>query len=405
MLIQRPSLFLAASCAVAVGFTGCADQQDPELATVRDSAGVTIVENSAPAWTAEDRWRIGSEPSLDIGVVDGEPEYQFFEVAGAVRMPDGGIVVANSASGEVRFFDSAGDYLSTTGGKGSGPGEFEDIFFLRRTVGDSLLAYDWRNRRVSVLSPNGGFTRSFEFTVLTTTGGFPVVSEPFPDGDILLVTDMFSTSTQVVEGAKRDSALYYVVDPNGEVAENLGAFPGGESYETTDGENWIGGGLVFGRFGYAAVSGTGFYYGSADRWEIEYRDKEGNLTRLIRMEHENLPVTQDDIDRYIADRLERTRPERRPIHETMYEHMPFPSTMPAYSDFRVDASGHLWVGEYRKPGDDQPRWRVLDPTGRYLGIMETPPGFSIYEIGSNYLLGRWRDDLGVEHVRMYDLVR
>ena len=30
-------------------------------------------------------------------------------------------------------------------------GEFEDIFFLEKTRGDSLLAYDWRNRRLSVI--------------------------------------------------------------------------------------------------------------------------------------------------------------------------------------------------------------------------------------------------------------
>lgn len=382
---------------------GCTPDASYHGPSVRDSAGIAIVENLAPQWAAGEEWRVPPEPILDLGVMDGEPEYQFFEIAGAVHMPDGRIAVANSGTSEIRFYDPEGGFLNSSGGKGSGPGEFEDLFFLRKIVGDSLMVYDWRNRRVSVLSSHGEFARSFELTVLTTAGGFPVVAEPFPDGDLLLATDMFGASEMAVTGTRRDSALYYIVDPEGGSAASLGAFPGGESYQTTDGENWVGGGLVFGRFGYAAVSGPGFYYGSSDRFEIEYRDKAGDLLRLVRLEHDNLPVTQADIDRYVSDRMARARPERRQIYQTMFERMPFPGTMPAYGEFRVDADGNLWVEEVRRPGDDQPRWKVFDPDGRYLGAVETPPRFQIFEVGSDFLLGRWRDDLDVEHLRMYEV--
>ena len=64
--------------------------------------------------------------------------------------------------------------------------------------------------------------------------------------------------------------------------------------------------------------------------------------------------------RYVAERMERARPERRQIYQTMFENMPFPSTM---------------------PGDTKPRWRIFDPSGAYLGMVETPERFRIYEIG------------------------
>lgn len=388
---------------LTIGLAACSPAEPAGGPLVRDSAGITIVENQKPRWGTGEGWELSTEPTLDLGVMDGDPPYQFYQIAGTVRFPDGRIGVADSGSREVRFFGPDGSFQGATIGKGSGPGEFEDIFFLRRTRGDSLLAYDWRNRRVSVMDSHGRFARSFEFTVLTTTGGFPVVAEPFRNGDLLLGTDMFSTSTEPVFGAKRDSALYYVIRPDGQTRHELGSFPGGESYETNDGGNWVGGGLVFGRFGQAAVSGDGFFYGKSDSYEIEFRNGEGDLLRLIRLEHENLPVTQEDIDRYVADRMARARPERLQIYRTMFENMPFPDEMPAYSEFRVDASGHLWVAEYRKPGDDQPRWRVFDPEGAYLGMVETPADFRIYEIGTDYLLGRWTDDMEVEHVRMYAL--
>ncbi len=384
-------------------FSGCASENARTGPIVRDSAGVTIVENATPRWADGEGWRLSQEPTLDIGVMNGELEYQFFQIAGAVRMPDGRLAVADRGSGEIRFFDGAGRYLDATGQKGEGPGEFQELFFLRKIRGDSLMVYDWSPRQVSILSPKGDFSRLFELTVLTTSGGFPIVADPLPGGDLLLATNMFLTSGELQMGAKRDSAIYYVLDPEGSVVDNLGAFPGGESYETTDGENWVGGGLVFGKVGQAAVSGSGFYYGSSNRFEIEYRDKGGKLLRIIRLDQPNLKVTQTDIDRYIADRLDRARPERRQIYETMFEHMPFPATMPAYGEFRVDADGNLWVGESRKPGDNQPRWKVFDPDGAYLGVVETPPRFQIFEVGSDYLLGRWHDDLDVAHVQMFEL--
>ena len=48
---------------------------------------------------------------------------------------------------------------------------------------------------------------------------------------------------------------------------------------------------------------------------------------------------------------------------------------------------------------------MFDSEGLYLGVVETPPRFRIYEIGSDYLLGGWKDDLDVDHVRMYELVK
>ncbi|MFC1660363.1 hypothetical protein ACFL3S_02705 [Gemmatimonadota bacterium] len=373
---------------------------------VRDSAGVTVVENSDPRWKEGEGWRVSADPVLDIGVMDGDSVYQFFRVAGALITPEGGIAVANSGTGEIRFFDSDGGFVRATGRKGGGPGEFEDLLWILRSRGDSLLAYDWRYRRVSVLSPQGDFVRSFELDLLTTTGGFPVLSETFADGHLLLATEMTFASGEISEGAKRDSAVYYLLDSDGVVLDTLGAFPGGESYNRMEGDTWFGGGLVFGRFGQAAVSGDGFYYGSSDEYEIGYFDRQGRLQRVIRVPHENFQVTQEDIDRYVTRSLETARnEERRQVRRTLFETMPFPDEMPAYSELEVDAEGHLWVAEYRRPGDDQPRWRVFDPEGALLGTVKTPIRFRIFEIGPDYILGRWDDEQDVEHIRVYRLLK
>jgi hypothetical protein len=46
---------------------------------------------------------------------------------------------------------------------------------------------------------------------------------------------------------------------------------------------------------------------------------------------------------------------------------------------------------------------VFGPEGRWLGLARSPKGVQPLEIGADYLLGLRRDDLGVEHVELYDL--
>lgn len=52
---------------------------------VRDSAGIRIVENHAPKWSAATQWRLAVRPSLSIGVQQGNPHYELARVVGALR--------------------------------------------------------------------------------------------------------------------------------------------------------------------------------------------------------------------------------------------------------------------------------------------------------------------------------
>ena len=56
-------------------------------------------------------------------------------------------------------------------------------------------------------------------------------------------------------------------------------------------------------------------------------------------------------------------------------------------DALVDDPGNIWVLEYNRPGDGQPRWTVFDPDGRLLGTLEFPIGFTPHHIGEDFVLG------------------
>ena len=104
----RLALAIALGLAPAACESGSAGYSGPE---VTDSAGVEIVENTRPKWPDGGGWRLSASAKLDIGVVEGDDEYQFFEITGAVELGDGRIVVANSGTGELRFFDASGSFI------------------------------------------------------------------------------------------------------------------------------------------------------------------------------------------------------------------------------------------------------------------------------------------------------
>jgi hypothetical protein len=73
---------------------------------------------------------------------------------------------------------------------------------------------------------------------------------------------------------------------------------------------------------------------------------------------------------------------------------------------KTDDAGNLWVQEYGLTQDDRPLdWSVFDRAGRFLGEVEMPAGFGVHQIGDDFVLGRWTDELEVEYILMYGIVK
>jgi hypothetical protein len=381
---------------------GCAGGEAGAGYTVRDSAGVTIVENTRGSWSEDDAWRVAAEPSVDIGELEGDEPYQLFQVSGAARLADGRIVVANGGSSELRYFDPRGRYLESAGRKGGGPGEFEGVGAPTVIGTDSIAVYDWNLRRISLWDPDGDFVRSFG---IQFPSGSPVAVGPLDDGSWLF-TKGFAFSPSEISTVVRDTAAYFRFDQAGELIDSIGRFPSYELFLQGSSQAAWATSLPFGRSFATAVAPAGFYHGITDRYQILRYTVAGDLERVIRKHHQPIAVRDADIEDYKAERLEGASNDnwRRRL-ERMFSEIPVPSTLPAFQTFEVDALGYLWVAEYERPGADVQRWNVFDAEGLLLGTVVTPAGLQVHQIGADFLLASWRDDLGVEHVRLYDLER
>ena len=106
-------------------------------------------------------WTVGPDPFITIGAAESPEEQQLFNVQGATRLSDGSIAVLNAGTGEVRLYDSAGRFTGAAGGRGQGPEEFRNMSLLGTLPGHSLLIFDSRNARFSVVSPEPAVARTF----------------------------------------------------------------------------------------------------------------------------------------------------------------------------------------------------------------------------------------------------
>ncbi|NNG17412.1 MAG: hypothetical protein HKM89_13115 [Gemmatimonadales bacterium] len=409
-----PSRTLAGPVALVcmLGMTlpvGCATSDGTgNTVTVRDSAGITIVESTEPAWAEGTGWRVGDVPSVEIGGLPDDPRYDLLRVGAAFRLADGRLVVANAGSQELKFYDAAGAHLLDAGGEGQGPGEFTGLGLLAVQAGDTLLAFDFRQRRLSRFDPDGTFQDVFSFA--GNDQGSVTMVDAFDDGTILSRTRRQFSAGSLPSGLRRDSALYFIHQLPITQFDTVGLMADTESFvKAAEGAMTVRR-LAFGKRTTVVAHGEHIYSGTGDSYQIRVLDKSGAPRTIIRRAHEALALSPDQIEAHKESERDEiasqgTPPRFKAMFEAMLEEMPYPATHPAYSEFTLDRAGYLWVQGFEFPDDNIHRYQVFDITGQWLGAVEMPEGLEPTDIGPDYVLGIWRDEDEIEYVRLYPLVK
>ena len=384
-------------CLVALA---CGDPgSDPALSgvAIRDSAGIRIVENPLPPEDSRLDWQIGPEPTLSIGELEGEKPYLLHFVRNTMRLRDGRIVVANGGSNELRFFDAMGNHLASRGGRGEGPGELGRLLRIDPWPGDSILARDAPNQGISVFDSDGNYGRTFTLADHGFVPGF-LWTAFYPTGDGGMIVGSNWEQRGVDDTRILDEIKVQIRDGKGELRSDLGTHPGTESNDT----RWA---TIYYRRSVVVPWGDLVIISTNCRYELKAFTRDGTLARIVRRGHELRAPTEEEVMAQIevstrpGTGLEEMR-RRRQITVVAEYH-------PAYRGAMSDAAGYLWVREYDFPFEERPAplWTVFDPDGRMLGLLETPRGLSVNEIGEDYILGVARDELGVERVQLWPLVR
>jgi hypothetical protein len=156
------------------------------------------------------------------------------------------------------------------------------------------------------------------------------------------------------------------------------------------------------------VAGDRIVIGTDDAFSLRVYDGEGRLLRLVRQDRPTRPASAEYYEQYMASQRERMEARPAGVREQMeiaIEQIPRHETLPAFGLLHLDRTGHLWVQEYVELGEPRTDWQIFDPDGVLVARVRIPDRLDILDIGSDYLLGRDRDEFGVERVRMYELTR
>lgn len=364
--------------------------------TERDSAGVVIAANSGSQARSVLGWEIDSTPDLSMGVTglsSGESApawYTFHRIGGVRQLADGRVVVADGGSREVRFFDSSGEFIHRVGRQGRGPGEFEGgPILVRALFSDSLLLFDSKPVRFHFLSSDDDGYRIVR--PATWKGATPPIG--FIDPNVFVGLMYLHKPTTI--GPYEIPATYAWVDIATGVRTLVDSFPVQPQYTTRFVDGLAYGGLIpFSPMPSAAVTRDGAFVTDGAHAEIKKYDIDGRLQRIIRVDEPSRQIENGDIQSYIEATGQPLDPD-----------IPIPDVMPTFQSLLVDDEGWLWAKKYDWDPARRPVWVVFDPSGRAHGYVETPVGLRINQIASDFVLGVWTDELEVEHVRRYPLIR
>lgn len=398
--------------AAVVGCRSTGRQESGWTGSERDSAGVAVVENpSQGTWTDATRWRLDED--LRIGTAAGDSAQEFGTIDGLGVGANGRILVLDTqADRPVRVFDRDGGFVTATGGRGSGPGEFRGGAGPVLPAGDGLfLIPDGAAGRAHVFGGDGGFQRTIQVDVGESIHRWGALSQGIP---------LLQVGRSAMPGMQQNDDLVDVllaVGSDGASRDTVLTLPSGRQFLFAGGmpeltffapEPW-----------WVVGSDDAVWVGVNDRYQIgTYRND--SLRRLVSRADQPITVSQRDRD-IILDRWIEIFSGQMPNADAALRQLArFADVFPAYQQFAVSPDGTLWVQQVQVPsqltaeelsdvdvtkGWGSRTWDVFSPAGRYLGAVMFPRRFEAMSFRDDHVYGVGRDEMDVPYVVRLRIVR
>jgi len=421
-------------CVVGGTLAGCGGGEgglDFRDVIVRDSAGITLVESPAGSEAAAPVWVIDPTPIVRIGVITGDPVYQFGRIDGVTQLSDGRIVALDGQARELRYFTPEGEYLFKVGRSGDGPGEIFPTGTVRIfPLPDDTLAV-LNQQRITLFDKNGQFIETvtsrhtaalglLDHRAIIVFQSIGSIADPgYPDG--LTVQKNHYVRIGLGDPETSDSLT---------LKNSRQSWSSGGSTTVTefspDGQSFTfisGGPTAYVPFTHPPISYVrvgGFAITDWQRREIEVFDGSGKLTRILRVAGGLEPLTPERFRAMIDRTLAEMEPEARTAVEPRYAAMPVPATIPAYAPAMVSGmnrmlmseDGEVWVGRFdpvmgfgTSPGATPAVWTAFDTQGRVAGTIHMPERFTPFELTPEGIIGVYRDEYDVEYIQHVRVTR
>lgn len=406
------SLTAIATSLACAGGEGAGDPDLTPWVTAADSSGDTIrvrITGEIPASLVR-----SLVPELVVGAEDGSEEESFGSVSAVFGSDAKGLYVYDDQATALRLFDSTGAFVRNVGGKGGGPGEFEQVNGITSLPDGSIALWDGTGARINRYAPDGEFITSWRMPF----GGWFTNQSMWSDAASRLYT--WFPIERNPDGTSRSGLL--AMDTTGAILDTLeylqwrapapnlvARSPDGGMMTSTSAPFQPGNWTRLSRDG-GLVSGPG------DPYVLYLLPRDGGKPVRIEREHTPVPVSateRDERRRQITENMVRVNPA------WTWTGPDIPSTKPAYRGLQVGRDGRIWVAlstlaepipqaELPVPRAGQPPrtqlttrepsvYDVFSPAGRLLGRVALPSRTRIMTMGGAHVWGVRRDSLDVEY--------
>lgn len=405
-MLRRIGIGMLAS-ALIVCVSGCSQRGGGDVSrVVTDSAGVEIVHVPPPTPPSD----AAAIDVCEIGVASGPEEAQLDEVAGALRLADGTIVVANGGSGEVRFFDRTGAFLHAVGREGEGPNEYRSVDYLG-LLGDTVVVYDRRLLRLSVLDRDGTFLRSVSLAKLT----LPYVVGTLDSGAVGAWE--FVAREQETMGIHTASIQFGTISVPGGAFEVFGSANTAEEALVKYRGRVTRAFRAFSREGDVAAGGSHMYVlDASSNNRISVYNLSGRLERVLAIDVARQAPTSEDVSRWVEGWMNEFHPGSQAVEDWWrfgFRELPRPDSIPLLRSLVVDSAGNVCGEHYPQTVQSASHYWCFTADGHFVRAIQLPPGMVRRGphpfndprpyIAGGYVTGVWADDLGVERVKVFRL--
>jgi hypothetical protein len=398
---------LGAACALA----GCgAEQTHTGVFESRDSARVMIARNSLDTPPDVERWTIDSLPVRMFGVAAGAPEYQFSGAQDITRLANGGIVVLNYSSRELRLFDSTGAFVTAFGRQGDGPGEFRNMQNLAFIRGDTFAVMDVTRGRATWFSASEGLLRTVihdEHDLAAMLGEGFHTRQVRPVTDTLLLVEAYQlrAGATALPGGPRIFS-FFLLDRIRRRTVRLGPYsePDPLIVTTSRGSTTRSQPLTPSIFFAVQPGGRLICSAIASQRVVDCLRADGRRMS-IRWVSAEVPVkskTRDDWEAQVRTLL----PQQPQDAERIIAVAAWPAFVNPIDGLRIDVDGNIWIRERAldATGSEYLRNRIFSGDGRHIAFASHTELIPVH-IGADRLTGVARDSLGVERVLVYTIAR
>lgn len=266
---------------------------------------------------------------------------------------------------------------------------FKSFFGIEQSTDGGFLVWDAMSSILTRFDQHGGRSRLMRAQKPPPTRVSGVISrEPlefqgrFADGRLLTTVRKLGYWQT---GAYPESTAVYLVSDKGKLSRITKVLVAERYNHDADKEGFFGD-LPFGRHGRIAVLGSDWYYTDGSSFTIEHHRMGSKSVTHISRPGQRIPLDQQTIAAWRNRTLRDTEARLRSAKAKTLAWMPYPDSLPAYSDLLSDHHQSLWAQHGTPPGEPE-HWTVFSSTGHHIADVTLPADLRVLDIGSDALLG------------------